>query len=94
MPRRYLKPTTTLEERLSYQARIARQDVEKLPPGKARDGLIRKLREIESVVNFTPLLRAAVTVAGKAAADGQADIKGPRFAVDRRIRDRQKRHSQ
>jgi hypothetical protein len=58
MQRRHIKHTVTLEERLSELARQAREDVEKLPPGKERDGLIQKLRQIESAVHFNELLQA------------------------------------
>jgi len=51
MPQRQIDITTTPRERISQQARLARADVEKSPPGKARDRLIRKLREIEAAVD-------------------------------------------
>ena len=52
MPQRQIEPRATPGERVSWQARLARVDVEKLPPGTARDRLIRKLREIEAAVEF------------------------------------------
>lgn len=52
MPQRQIEYTTTPRQRVFHQARLAREDVEKLPPGKARDRLIRKLREIEAAVEF------------------------------------------
>jgi len=57
MQRRRVKHTTTLEERLADQARMAREQVEKLPPSKERDDLIQKIREIEATVHLSQFLQ-------------------------------------
>jgi hypothetical protein len=47
MKRRRFKQTQSLEERLSEEARRLRAEAKLLPPGAARDELIRKARQAE-----------------------------------------------
>jgi hypothetical protein len=58
MKRRRFKQTTTLEDRLADMSRRAREDVETLAPGKERDGLIEKIREIEATLELGQFLRS------------------------------------
>ena len=58
MKRRRFKQTTTLQERLAERARQAREDLEKVPPGEGRDGLIQKIREIESALRLGQFLHS------------------------------------
>lgn len=55
--RRRIKQTASLEERLTGLARKAREDVELLPAGRARDALLQKIREIEAATLFNQFLR-------------------------------------
>jgi hypothetical protein len=45
--RRRIKHEASLEERLAEQARRLREQAKTLPPGKERDGLMRRAREAE-----------------------------------------------
>jgi hypothetical protein len=56
MQRRRIKHIATLDQRLADQARRAREDVEKLAPGKERDALLDKIREIKAPVIFNEVL--------------------------------------
>jgi hypothetical protein len=47
MERRRIKHEASLEERLAEQARRLREQAKTLPPGKERDGLMRRAREAE-----------------------------------------------
>jgi hypothetical protein len=48
MERRRFKQTKSLEERLIMEARRAREEAERMPPGRERDLLMRKARHAES----------------------------------------------
>jgi hypothetical protein len=48
MQRRRFKQTQSLEERLSVEAKRLRTEAKSLPPGEARDKLLRKARQAET----------------------------------------------
>ena len=48
MRRRLLKQTLTLEERLAAEAKRLREEASLLPPGAAREELIRRARKAET----------------------------------------------
>ena len=50
--RRRIKHTFTLEVRLAEEAERLREEAKKLPPGPAREGLLRKAREDEMVAHM------------------------------------------
>ncbi|HLG89474.1 MAG TPA: hypothetical protein VKZ79_20020 [Alphaproteobacteria bacterium] len=50
--RRRIKHTRTLEERLADEANRLREEAKRLPPGPAREGLLRKAREDELVAHM------------------------------------------
>jgi len=56
MQRRLFTHTATLEERLVDLARRVRSDVETLAPCRERDGLILRLRQIETALAMNQLL--------------------------------------
>jgi hypothetical protein len=47
MQRRRFKQTISLEQRLAEEAKRLREEAKKLPPGPARDDLLRKARQTE-----------------------------------------------
>jgi hypothetical protein len=48
MQRRRFKQTQSLEERLSEESKRLREEAKLLPPGAARDEIIRKARQAET----------------------------------------------
>lgn len=47
MERRRIKHETSFQERLAEQARRLQEQAKALPPGKERDGLMRRARQVE-----------------------------------------------
>jgi len=39
-------------ERLAAQAELLKKEAQRLPPGRARDGLLRRVEQIETAVNI------------------------------------------
>ncbi|WFU37447.1 hypothetical protein QA640_23490 [Bradyrhizobium sp. CB82] len=56
MQRRRFKQTQSLEERLSEQAKRLRSEAKLLPPGAARDEMIRKARQAETASHMNEWL--------------------------------------
>jgi hypothetical protein len=54
--RRRFKQIHTLEERLSQEAKALRKRARQLPPGQAREALLRKARNDESAAHLTQWL--------------------------------------
>jgi len=54
--RRRFKQTAPLEERLAQEVRRLREKAKGLPPGAARDEMIRKARQAETGSHMTELL--------------------------------------
>jgi hypothetical protein len=54
--RRRFKQTLSLEERLSEEAKRLRAEAKLLPPGAARDELIRKARQAKTGAHITEWL--------------------------------------
>lgn len=52
------KQTTTLEERLAKDAKIAREKARSLPPGKEREDLLRRVRRDETAAQMCEWLRS------------------------------------
>jgi len=52
MTGRRFNQMTTFEERVAERVRQAREDVEKMPPSKERDGLVQKISEIEAALQL------------------------------------------
>jgi len=50
--RRRIKHTLSLEQRLAKEATRLREEAKGLPPGPAREGLLRKAREDEMVARM------------------------------------------
>jgi len=48
MQRRRIKHNTSLEERLTEQAKSLRDRAKKMPPGVERDALVRRARQAET----------------------------------------------
>ena len=48
MLRRRIKQSLSLEERLSQEAKRLREEAKLLPPGAAREALLRKARQAET----------------------------------------------
>jgi hypothetical protein len=48
MPRRRFKQTQSLEDRPSEEAKRLREEAKLLPPGAAREALLRRARQAES----------------------------------------------
>jgi hypothetical protein len=72
--RKRVKHETSFKERLLKGAREARDAAELLPPGKARDQLLRKARANETAANIdewisSPGLRPPVALTGAAPKD-------------------------
>jgi hypothetical protein len=58
MQRRRFKQIQSLEERLSEEAKRLRAKAKLLPPGAARDALIRKARQAETGSHMSEWLRS------------------------------------
>jgi hypothetical protein len=56
MQRRRFKQTHSLEERLSEEAKRLRAEAKLLPPGAARDEMIRKARQAETASHMNEWL--------------------------------------
>ena len=56
MQRRRFKQTRSLEERLSEEAKRLRAEAKLLPPGVARDEMIRKARRAETASHMNEWL--------------------------------------
>jgi hypothetical protein len=56
MERRRIKHKTSLEERLANQARRLRKQAKTMPPGAARDDLIRRASQNETAANLNAWL--------------------------------------
>nr|WP_271581607.1 hypothetical protein [Bradyrhizobium sp. CCBAU 45389] len=56
MQRRRFKQIQSLEERLSEQAKRLRAEAKLLPPGAARDQMIRKARQAETASHMNEWL--------------------------------------
>ena len=56
--RRRFKQTDLLEERLAEEAKRLREEVKTLPPGAARDELIRRARQAETGSHMSEWLRS------------------------------------
>jgi hypothetical protein len=56
MQRRRFKQTRSLEERLSEEAKRLRAEAKLLPPGAARDEMIRKARHAETASHMNEWL--------------------------------------
>jgi hypothetical protein len=54
--RRRFKQTDPLEDRLSEEAKRLREEAQKLPPGAAREDLIRKARQAETGAHMSEWL--------------------------------------
>ena len=55
-----MKATNTMQlpfgERLSAQAQLLKDEAQRLPPGRARDALLRSVRQIEAAVKVNEWL--------------------------------------
>ena len=58
MDRRRFNQTQSLEERLAEEAKRLRTEAKLLPPGAARDDLIRKARQAETGSQMSEWLRS------------------------------------
>ena len=58
MLRRRFNQTLSLEERLSEEAKRLRKEAKLLPPGAAREELLRKAREAETGSRLSEWLRS------------------------------------
>lgn len=56
--RRRFKQTISLEERLSEEAKRLREEARSLPPGAAREALLRKARQAETGSHMSEWLRS------------------------------------
>jgi hypothetical protein len=56
MERRRIKHETSFEERLAEHARRLKEEAKKLPPGKERDGLMRRARQAEVTAHLNQWL--------------------------------------
>jgi hypothetical protein len=59
MQRRRFKQTQSLEERLAEEAKRLRAEAKLLPPGAARDEMIRKARQAETGSHMTEWLTSS-----------------------------------
>lgn len=57
-PRRRIKQTLSLEERLAEEARRLREEAELLPHGPVRDEALRKARQAETGSHMSEWLRS------------------------------------
>jgi hypothetical protein len=53
--RRRIKHTTTFEERLAEEARRFKEAADKLPPGTARELLLRRARQADTAAHINKL---------------------------------------
>jgi len=55
-----MKPTNSIQlsfnERLAAQAKLLKEEAQSLPPGRARDALLRRVRQIEATVKVNDWL--------------------------------------
>jgi hypothetical protein len=58
MQRRRFKQTDPLEERLAQEAKRLREEAKCLPPGAARDDLLRRARQAETGSHMSEWLRS------------------------------------
>ncbi|WP_247319751.1 hypothetical protein [Bradyrhizobium sp. 21] len=58
MQRRRFKQTVPLEERLADEAKRLREKAKSLPPGPAREDLIRRARQAETGSHMSEWLRS------------------------------------
>ena len=58
MQRRRIKQTLSLEDRLSEESKRLRDEAKALPPGAARNELIRKARQAETGSHISAWLRS------------------------------------
>jgi hypothetical protein len=56
MERRRIKQVASFEERLAELARRLREQAKTLPPGKERDGLMRRARQAETTSHLNAWL--------------------------------------
>jgi hypothetical protein len=56
--RRRIKHKTTLEDRLAEEARRFKEAADKLPPGTARELLLRRARQADTAANINKWLRS------------------------------------
>ena len=56
MKRRRIKHEASFEERLAEHARRLKEQAKALPPGKERDGLMRRARQAEVTANLNQWL--------------------------------------
>jgi hypothetical protein len=59
MKRRHRKQTASFEERLADQARRAREQAKRLPPGIEREEFLRKARQAETASQINDWLTSA-----------------------------------
>lgn len=58
MKRRRVTQTLSLEERLAEEAKRLREEAKVLPPGAAREALLRKARQCETGSHMSEWLRS------------------------------------
>ena len=58
MQRRRFKQTETLESRLAEEAKRLREEAKSLPPGTAREALLRKARQAETGSHMSEWLQS------------------------------------
>jgi len=59
MQRRRFKQSQSLEERLSQEAKRLRDEANKLPPGAAREEVLRKARQADTGLHMSEWLRSS-----------------------------------
>jgi len=59
MQRRRVKQIQSLEDRLAEEAKRLRKEAKLLPPGAARESLLRKARQAETGSHISEWLRSA-----------------------------------
>jgi hypothetical protein len=57
--RRHFKQSDNLKERLAEEAKRLREEARLLPPGAARENLVRKARQAETSSHMSEWLRSA-----------------------------------
>jgi hypothetical protein len=58
MQRRRFKQTESLESRLAEEAKRLREDAKSLPPGSAREALLRKARQCDTGSHMSEWLKS------------------------------------
>ena len=58
MQRRRIKQVDTLEERLAQEAKRLREEAKSLPPGAAREAILRHARQCETGAHMSEWLRS------------------------------------